>query len=592
MKYTFSNIFRGVSALAISFLTLAVSCNAATLPENDDADEAKITTASELASAAKPELNSHAGEEQWSVLQPMTGTYIVLPHKWLLKDDVVENNFANYPRVKKMASGEYIMFWHGGRYGSRIWCSISPDLKEWSEPVMLFKPEFPILEDGKKDVRRYVNMDAALLPNGEILAVCSYRAQDHYSQNMGSGLCTIRSKDNGRTWSEPHHIYEGCNWEPYLLVLPDGRIQCYFTDGTPQCRNSGTSIMVSTDNGYSWGEKYRVSRQFKYFYDGPNTEYTGTRIYTDQMPSFRVLNDGKTLVGFLEARLELPASNQGRSYCMMSVVWNDGLDWKDLGENSEGPARRATNALRGAGGYVCNFPSGEVVLSCTYEQLLKFKILDHKGQCPVGSTWSEDWFFAFPGKGFWAGTEVDGPCTMAAAMHCDEGIQVERFWLNHRIDAAAAPALVDGDGSEWDGTQALFLSSGEGDETLVRARHDDKNLYLLVETAFTDSPHAHRLNLRLAASGSRKYGIVSIDSATGKVEAKRFSPVSASAFGTTSDGRRGTVTEISIPLSELGNAVSGDYLCLFAEAVTPSGNFAFSLSDTALRSTWQRIRLK
>lgn len=592
MKYTFSNIFRGVSALAISFLTLAVSCNAATLPENDDAHNAKITTASELASAAKPELNSHAGEEQWSVLQPMTGTYIVLPHKWLLKDDVVENNFANYPRVKKMASGEYIMFWHGGRYGSRIWCSISLDLKEWSEPVMLFKPEFPILEDGKKDVRRYVNMDAALLPNGEILAVCSYRAQDHYSQNMGSGLCTIRSKDNGRTWSEPHHIYEGCNWEPYLLVLPDGRIQCYFTDGTPQCRNSGTSIMVSTDNGYSWGEKYRVSRQFKYFYDGPNTEYTGTRIYTDQMPSFRVLNDGKTLVGFLEARLELPASNQGRSYCMMSVVWNDGLDWKDLGENSEGPARRATNALRGAGGYVCNFPSGEVVLSCTYEQLLKFKILDHKGQCPVGSTWSEDWFFAFPGKGFWAGTEVDGPCTMAAAMHCDEGIQVERFWLNHRIDAAAAPALVDGDGSEWDGTQALFLSSGEGDETLFRARHDDKNLYLLVETAFTDSPHAHRLNLRLAASGSRKYGIVSIDSATGKVEAKRFSPVSASAFGTTSDGRHGTVTEISIPLSELGNAVSGDYLCLFAEAVTPSGTFAFSLSDPALRSTWQRIRLK
>ena len=157
---------------------------------------------------------------------------------------------------------------------------------------------------------------------------------------------------------------------------------------------------------------------------------------------------------------------------MMSVVWNDGLDWKDLGENSEGPARRATNALRGAGGYVCNFPSGEVVLSCTYEQLLKFKILDHKGQCPVGSTWSEDWFFAFPGKGFWAGTEVDGPCTMAAAMHCDEGIQVERFWLNHRIDAAAAPALVDGDGSEWDGTQALFLSSGEGDETLFRARQE------------------------------------------------------------------------------------------------------------------------
>ena len=561
----------------------------------------KVTTALELASEAPAVKNSHSGEEQWSALQPMTGTYIVLPHKWLLKDDVVENGYANYPRVKKMASGEYIMFWHGNRYGSRIWYSISSDLRNWSEPVMLFRPEFPILADGQQDVRRYVNMDAAVLPDGDILAVCSYRAEKHYSQNMGSGLCTVRSSDNGRTWSEPHHIYEGCNWEPYLLCLPDGRIQCYFTDGIPQCRNSGTSVMVSSDNGFSWGEKIRVCRQFKYFYDGPNTEYTGTKIYTDQMPSFRVLNDGKTIFGFLEARLEHPVSNQGRSYCMMSAVWNDGLDWKDLGEESEGPARRATNAMRGAGGYVSAFPSGEVVISCTYEQLLKLKVLDHDGQCPSGTTWSEDWLFPFPGKGFWAGTEVDSPCTMVAAMHCDEGIQVERLWLNHRINAENASVTPDGDGSEWTGTQALFLTSSDGDETLIRASHDGKNLYLLVETAFAPeqtpdvsaarSARDHRLNIRLANSGERKYGILSLDS-KGRVEAKRLSQTSASASGQTSDGRQGNVTEIAVPLSELGGAVAGDYLCIYAEAATPSGTSAFSMSDPSLRSTWQRILLK
>ena len=621
MCMIFNNIIRMISVLATSFLMLSVSCNATLLPEDTEAGGVRITTSAEIASRAVPELNSHEGEEQWSRLQPMRSTYVVLPNKWALKDDVAKENFANYPRVKKMASGEYIMFWHGGRFGSRIWCSISPDLKEWSMPVMLFKPEFPIMADGKKDVRRYVNMDAAVLPNGEILAVCSYRAQDHYLQNMGSGLCTIRSKDNGRTWSEPHHIYDLCNWEPYLLVLPDGRIHCYFTDATPQCRNSGTSVMISSDNGYTWGEKMRVCRQFKYFYDGPSTEYTGTGIYTDQMPSFRVLNDGKTILGFLEARLESPASNQGRSYCRMSVVWNDGLDWQDLGENSEGPARRSSNSVPGGSGYVAVFPSGEAVLSCNNSNIFKVKVLGSKGQCPSGSSWEEDWSYPLPGNGFWGSTEVDSPCTMVAAMHCDKGLQVERLWLNHRIDAPAAPVLVDGDGSEWDGTQALFLSSEEGDETLIRARRDDKNLYLLVETAFSggaaspslggwDSESAtdsdvsesasesgatvgvHRLNLRLAASGSRKYGILSIDSATGKVEAKRFSPVSASASGTTSDGRRGTATEIAVPLSELGNAATGDYLCLYAESVTPSGSVAFSLSDPALRSTWQRIRLK
>ena len=45
-------------------------------------------------------------------------------------------------------------------------------------------------------------------------------------------------------------------------------------------------------------------------------------------------------------------------------------------------------------------------------------------------------------------------------------------------------------------------------------------------------------------------------------------------------------------LVSLGNAVSGDYLCIYAEAVTPSGAAVFSLADPALRSTWQRIRLK
>lgn len=592
---------RGCLFAAAAASVLPLSCNAAMLPDGEETGTVKVTTALELASEAPAVKNSHAGEEQWSALQPMTGTYIVLPHKWLLKDDVVENGYANYPRVKKMASGEYIMFWHGNRYGSRIWYSISSDLRNWSEPVMLFRPEFPILADGQQDVRRYVNMDAAVLPDGDILAVCSYRAEKHYSQNMGSGLCTVRSSDNGRTWSEPHHIYEGCNWEPYLLCLPDGRIQCYFTDGIPQCRNSGTSVMVSSDNGFSWGEKIRVCRQFKYFYDGPNTEYTGTKIYTDQMPSFRVLNDGKTIFGFLEARLEHPVSNQGRSYCMMSAVWNDGLDWKDLGEESEGPARRATNAMRGAGGYVSAFPSGEVVISCTYEQLLKLKVLDHDGQCPSGTTWSEDWLFPFPGKGFWAGTEVDSPCTMVAAMHCDEGIQVERLWLNHRINAENASVTPDGDGSEWTGTQALFLTSSDGDETLIRASHDGKNLYLLVETAFAPeqtpdvsaarSARDHRLNIRLANSGERKYGILSLDS-KGRVEAKRLSQTSASASGQTSDGRQGNVTEIAVPLSELGGAVAGDYLCIYAEAATPSGTSAFSMSDPSLRSTWQRILLK
>ena len=41
-----------------------------------------------------------------------------------------------------------------------------------------------------------------------------------------------RSTDNGVTWSEPVSVYQGVNWEPYLLELSSGEIHCYFTDSS------------------------------------------------------------------------------------------------------------------------------------------------------------------------------------------------------------------------------------------------------------------------------------------------------------------------------------------------------------------------
>ena len=192
---------------------------------------------------------------------------------------------------------------------------------------MLYEPE-PVVIDGDSDVIRYVNMDAVVLPDGEILAVCSYRASSHYDRGVGGGLKLIRSKDNGRTWSAPEIIYEGLNWEAYLLLLPDQRtIHCYFTDAIPQSRNSGTSLITSTDKGVTWSGKSRICRQYKYDYtcpvhdpaavgapcppDCPKMEFLGQKIYTDQMPCFRVLNDGKTIAGFMEARLETPTNING-----------------------------------------------------------------------------------------------------------------------------------------------------------------------------------------------------------------------------------------------------------------------------------------
>ena len=566
----------------------SISCTAETVPAADGDGTVRLNVASEMMQSAASSLNSHAEEEQWSRLQPMYGTYIVLPHKWLLGDVPEDQNFANYPRIKKMADGKYIMFYHGGQYGSRIWSVTSPDLKTWSTPVMHYSP-VRVTVDGEDDWRRFVNMDAVVLRSGDILAVCSYRAAGHYGEGKDGGLMLIRSSDNGKTWTEPQKIYDGVNWEAYLLELPDGRIQCYFTDPIPQTRNSGTSLIVSEDGGYTWSRKIRVCRQYKYDYDGPNMEYTGQKIYTDQMPCFRVLNDGKTIAGFLEARLETPLSVTGASYCKMSMVWNDELEWKDLGEESAGPEKRVTNFMKGGSGYMATFPSGEVVISCNSDSRFMLKVLDRNAECPYGSIWIEDWMYPFPGKGFWGSVETDSPVTLVGAMHDDTGIQIERFWLNHRIDAASEDVTVDGNASEWGTSQALYLASESGTETIFRSARDADNLYLAVETACPSDNQIHELYLKF--NNSSKSGTVTVRiTPSGEVTASGAEIGWASSKAVAKDGRDGIVTELGIPLSVL-EAGDGDYIRFFAKAVTSGSTATFSLSDQENPDSWQRIRL-
>ena len=469
-------------------------------------------------------------------------------------------------------------------------------------------------------------MDAVVLPDGEILAVCSYRAAGHYGEGIGGGLKLIRSKDNGLTWSSPKVIYEGSNWEAYLLLLPDQKtIHCYFTDAIPQSRNSGTSLIISTDKGNTWSEKSYVCRQYKYDHFCPDhgstssnaacpseclkKDFFGQKIYTDQMPCFRVLNDGKTIAGFLEARLETPTNIKGTSYCKMSMVYNDGLTWKDLGAPdktsvTEGPSRRYSNIFKGGSGYMVTFPQGEVVVSYNVDQKFKMKVLDRHAGGYGGTNFNEGWITPFNKFGYWGCMEADSPQTLVAAIHGvndastgydgeyddDEGMQIARFWINRRVDAARQSINVDGDGREWSSRQALYLSSPDKTETIFRASYDDTNLYIIVETAVAKGSAPHTLTLGVCKENGSAKSLVKIDTA-GKVSSSGVKvSFSATSQGTTADSRSGLVTEIAVPLKDLG-AKAGDMMCFYAKAATASSSTSFTQANDSVVSSWQRISL-
>lgn len=543
-------------------------------------------------------LNSHQGEELYSVLQPMYGYYQTIPHDFLTPEAPEDQNQAIYPRIKCLADGSYIMFYHGGKYGTRVWCSLSSDFKTWSTPQLLFGPQKIKIND-ESDTRRFVNPDAVVLPGGDILLVCSYRASSGYNYGLDCGLAFRRSSDNGKSWSEPWLVEVGPNWEPYMLLLPDGRIQCYYTDATPQTRNSGTSVITSEDGGLSWSAKKRVCRLYKYDYWTANNEksvYNGEKIFTDQMPCFRLLNDGRTLVGWLEDRIEEPApidcaeQKYYSSRYEMSLVYHDGPDWEDLGEETAGPEKRLSRIVHGAAGYISVFPSGETVLSCAKDGFMHLRmcnasVTDFYG----GPNWEKEsnWLIPFDGKGFWGATEVVSPAIMAAAIHCDEGMQTGLLYLNHRIVAAHQKVVPDGDCSEWETDKAFFLGLKGGDELLLRAATDGEYLYLAADCLEVSSASS-TVDLILFSERGGKTVKLALKNGISQVSKDGITTASRNAVSTS--GERGYTAEAAIPLSLL-NVTEGDTLLLYATFGSGTDRSTFSFSKRTDSSTWQRIKL-
>ena len=511
-------------------------------------------------------LNSHAGEERYSVLEPVYEFMQLIPLTHLKTKGT-----AIYPRVKRMADGRYILFCQGGQIASRIYYYTSEDLKTWSEGQLLFEPYRVTTSEGP-DIRRYSTADAVVLDNGDLLVVCSFRASSGYKHNIGCGIAMKRSRDNGHTWSEEQVIFEGTNWEPYLLQLPDGRVQCYFTDCVPSNRNSGTSVITSMDNGHTWYDYMRICRQYKYD-DG------GVNIFTDQMPCFRLLNDGKTLLGFLEARLE-PEGPGGKSVYMMSVVRNSGFDWKPLGENMAGPKNRDTNVVKGCAGYVSVFPSGETLVSCNIDRIFSLKIGDSRGSRFNGRSWAKGWFQPFAGRGFWGSLEPLDAHRVVGTMHCEEGIQLGVFYLNHRIDAPRAEVQLDGDGRDWQADQALFIGGDSPAHALFRACHDDEHLYLLAECCHLPENGILEFRLNGLSFTVGADGVTSSDAIT-----------SIRQEGRTGSGDMGYVVEMSIPLRMLSEA-SDNAVRFYAALSAPGLYDTFTFAEPDDPETWMRIVLK
>ena len=435
-------------------------------PKDDESQEpvlCSITPIGEL-NQGTPIINSHTDVTKRSSLMMNYRMFVTM-----------ESSYPRYPRIKKMKNGNYILFYHNGsannNIGRRCVYALSKDMKTWINKGEIFNSYDIIDSKGNKNIHCYANCDGLVLSNGDILAVASCRANSGYRDlPEDAGIELRRSTDNGVTWSEPVKIYQGVNWEPFLLELPTGELHCYFTDSSRtglegHDTDTGTAMVVSTDGGKTWKPDFSSS---PYYVLRMRWEKNGIVGYNHQMPSVVRLNDNKGLAAAVET------NNSGYH---ISLCYSDKDKWEYLAADQEGPVDSNNCVFSGMGPYLGQLPSGETVLS--YESSSKYTL-------KIGDATARNFGSAYQpfSGGYWGSfCIIDSHTLVGTNIKAKEGpVQMAQFVLNHRIDAVKRKVTIDGNNKEWANTDhALFVGSKSQAQGTLRCSYDDDNIYFLLE---------------------------------------------------------------------------------------------------------------
>lgn len=394
-----------------------------------------------------------------------------------------------YPRIKRLANGKYILFHQDYRLGVNIYYSLSDDCRRFSPRQKLFAARPVVRDDGEEDKLMYATADAAVLPNGEILAVCSYRYSAGYKLDAKyGGLVMKRSTNNGATFSEERQIYLGRNWEPSVLVLQSGEVQVYFSHTAPKFyldktvrtdspikTSSGTAIIRSYDGGETWSPKsdeppyaaHRVTQSYIC------TMENGTKCFTNQMATAVELGDGTIAVA-----TESDMSN----YTFKLTMSYSHDNWaRSLDIDEDGPADKITGFDDGAGPYLAHFESGETILSYNLNGAQHIRTGDEQGR----NFDAAHEIIAFGGRfGYWGSITVDNPhCLISAypnigedrstgTLLIDNDLMIGKFYLNHRIDCKPLTQIWAGN------TDALFFGSRSQAQCTIRTAYDSEHVYV------------------------------------------------------------------------------------------------------------------
>lgn len=560
-------------------------------------------------------LNSHAADWELSTVKMDYRSYIELG---------ASNNVykPTYSRIRTLRDGSYILTWQDAvgvnGNGENTFYALSRDLKNWVYMGYLWQGKDVYNGLGNPDVRRYTNANTLQLSNGELLAVASFSTVKTYAnQNYTDeqGIVVKRSRDGGYTWFGEQEIYHGPCWEPHLIELPSGEIQCFFSESRPwsSSSHSGTDMVRSSDGGETWEpalgrSAYRVMR--KKWWNDPLNMWC----YTYQMPVGVILNNSKQFAFAMEScnqRVVNASGGTSDQFSIAIVFSHEDGSWDYLEGDEITPKERRIDSVvvRGAAPYLVQFPSGET--------LLAYGGTDSRQHFRIGNATATEFgatdLAALPDVGSWGGLDLTTSHTVISCMRDSRDgaenatIALARFHLNHSITATQRTVTLDGDAAEWaDTDEALFVGSRCQAQATLRCSADAENLYFLVEVLdenLSSTDFGYILlspddgTGRLSAQSRRiRFGydrLKGTDQYAGGWREYDFGVSYAGAYDGTpkemDDADNGFRAEISVPRSSIGS-IDGRILIDFGY-FDAAANIEDVLCDASNTAKWLSVKV-
>jgi hypothetical protein len=180
------------------------------------------------------------------------------PHERLISDQ-----FAAYSDLTVLKDKTVGVFWERGVESGYQFLTFTRFNREWLEADT--SPR--VISRGEAAGSYQAFTDVCRLANGDLLCVF-YAGYGHVSLPRadfprGGRICSVRSQDEGRTWSAPRVLFDGPfdDRDPHIAQMRDRTVVCSFFTYRPQPDGKmlcDTSLVSSRDGGETWETEARV----------------------------------------------------------------------------------------------------------------------------------------------------------------------------------------------------------------------------------------------------------------------------------------------------------------------------------------------